>query len=64
MLFCATTYSVATVEGFAWLLLAMSVAQCEPERRRTRALYVVTFALVLFYREVPWVSQLADLLQL
>lgn len=60
LIFCASTYAVATVEGFAWLLLAMGVAQCEPERRGTRAAYLACFALVLFYRSVPWAGWLAD----
>ena len=51
--FCAVTYALATVAGFAWLLLAMGLAQCDG-RRRTVALYLLTFALVLLYREAPW----------
>lgn len=58
LLFCASTYAIATVEGFGWLLLAMGIAQCPPERRRTLALYLSTFALILFYREVPWSAAL------
>ena len=50
ILFCATTYAVAPVEGFGWLLIAMGVAQCEPERRTTRTLYLAAFALILLYR--------------
>jgi len=61
LLFCATTYAVATVEGFGWLLLAMGVAQCDPARRTTRLLYLACFALILFYREIPWAGLLADL---
>ena len=60
LLFCVTTYAVAPVEGFGWLLIAMGVAQCAPERRRTRLLYLAVFALVLFYRDVPWVEWLLE----
>jgi hypothetical protein len=60
LIFCATTYAVATVEGFGWLLISMGVAQCAPDRPRTRMLYVAAFALVLFHREVPWLALLAD----
>jgi hypothetical protein len=60
LLFCATTYAVATVEGFGWLLISMGIAQCAPGRRTTRALYLAAFALILFYREVPWTSLVAD----
>ena len=57
--FCATTYAVATVEGFGWLLLAMGAAQCDHERRWPVPLYVGVFPLVLVHREVPWLTLLA-----
>ncbi len=60
LLFCVTTYAVAPIEGFGWLLIAMGVAQCAPERRRTRLLYLAVFALILFYRDVPWVEWLLE----
>jgi hypothetical protein len=62
ILFCVSTYSVATVEGFGWLLIAMGVAQCEADRVRTRIAFLATFALILFYREVSWLRWLADLI--
>jgi len=58
LVFCATPYAIATVEGFGWLLLAMGIAQCPPNRPRLRVLYVAAFALVLIYREVPWSGML------
>jgi len=61
LLFCVTTYAIAPVEGFAWLLLALGVAQCDPEAVRTRTLYLAAFALVLVYREVPWLDALVAL---
>jgi hypothetical protein len=51
LLFCTTVYAVATVEGFAWMLLAMGVAQLEPARRTTRVLYLVVYALVLLHKQ-------------
>jgi len=54
--FCAVTYAVAPVAGFGWLLLALGAAQTEPPEARTRRLYVGAFALLLFYREVPWLA--------
>jgi hypothetical protein len=48
LVFCATTYAVAPVQGFAWLLLAMGVAQ-SPPRPALRLGYVGVFALVLGY---------------
>ncbi|MBM4337664.1 MAG: hypothetical protein FJ108_17390 [Deltaproteobacteria bacterium] len=52
--FCSVTYLFAPVSGFGWLLIALGVAQTDPESFRTRASYVVVFALVYLYREVPW----------
>jgi hypothetical protein len=49
LLFCATTYAIAPVAGFGWLLLAMGVAQCEPDARRTRLAYLGVFTLLIFY---------------
>lgn len=62
ILFCVSTYAVATVEGFGWLLIAMGVAQCEADRTRARVAFLATFALILFYREVSWLTWLADLI--
>jgi hypothetical protein len=61
--FCVTTYAVATVAGFGWLLLALGVAQCQPERRTTQLFYLAVFVLILFYREVPWAVQLLEFAQ-
>ena len=52
--FCATTYLVAPVSGFGWLLIALGVAQTDPDRSRTRGAYVAVFGLVYLYREIPW----------
>ena len=58
IVFCATTYAVATVEGFGRLLISMGVAQCGEMRPRAKrahiTYYVACYALILFYREVPW----------
>lgn len=58
--FAVVTYAVATVAGFGWLLLALGLAQCEPGRTRTRLAYLAAFALVLLYREVPWLAWIAE----
>jgi hypothetical protein len=52
LLFCATTFAFAPVEGFGWLLLAMGAAQSDPRRPRVRLAYVAVFALLLVYREL------------
>ena len=50
VLFCVTTYSVATVEGFGWLLIAMGVSQCGDGRKGARFLYIAAFFLIIFYK--------------
>ena len=62
--FAAGTYSVATVRGFGWLLMALGVAQCEPDARGTRLAYLGVFALIGVYRAVPWSSWLVERLGL
>jgi hypothetical protein len=56
ILFCLTTYGVANVDGFGWLLLAMGVAQAgegegrgKKEKNRVRLFYVAAFLLIIFY---------------
>ena len=52
--FCITTYALATVQGFGWLLIAMGVAQTDPDRWKTRLAYIAVYLLIIFYREIPW----------
>ena len=54
LVYCATTYAIATVDGFGWLLLAMGAAQTRREQVRIRRAYILVFAVILAYREVPW----------
>ncbi|MEX2205719.1 MAG: hypothetical protein WEF50_05770 [Myxococcota bacterium] len=56
--FCGVTYLVAPVSGFGWLLIALGVAQTEPERWRTRVAYLVVFGLVYLYGELESWAQL------
>ena len=58
--FCATTYALAPVAGFGWLLASMGLAQCTPRQRTLRGAYVAVFVLILLYSEIPWTSVLAD----
>ena len=51
--FAVTTYAIATVAGFAWILLILGVAQCEREERLARFAYCAAFLLVLVYT-LPW----------
>jgi hypothetical protein len=61
--FAATTFSFATVRGFGWLLMCLGIAQCEPERRKTRAAYLGVFALIALYRATPWSRFLIECLE-
>lgn len=56
--FCATTYAIAPVAGFGWLILAMGVSMCGPSDRWLRRAYVGMWLLVLVYSEVPWAGVL------
>jgi hypothetical protein len=58
--FSAGTYGVATVRGFGWVLMALGVAQCETDARRTRLAYLATFALIGAYHAVPWTAWLVE----
>jgi hypothetical protein len=55
-----TTYAIAPVEGFGWLLVAMGIAQSEQERRVMRVMYLGVFFIILFYREISWADMLID----
>ena len=61
VLFCATTYALAPVAGFGWLIATMGLAQCRPGQRSLRMAYITVFILVLLYAEIPWTGVLADL---
>ena len=58
--FCATTYALAPVAGFGWLIAAMGLAQCRPHQHLLRRAYVSAFLLILMYSEIPWTEVLAD----
>jgi hypothetical protein len=58
--FCVTTYALAPVAGFGWLIATMGLAQCHSRQRVLRAAYVAVFILILMYSEVPWAGVLAD----
>jgi hypothetical protein len=62
LMFCVTTYALAPVAGFGWLLAAMGLAQCRREQRVLSSCYVGVFVLILLYSEIPWAGVLGDLL--
>ncbi len=55
-----TTYALAPVAGFGWLLATMGLAQSRPDQRALRGAYVAVFILILLYTEMPWAAILAD----
>ena len=58
--FCATTYALAPVAGFGWLLATMGLAQCRPSQSALRSAYVGVFVLILLYSEISWTGVLAE----
>jgi hypothetical protein len=60
LVFCVTTYALAPVAGFGWLIATMGLAQCRPPQRGLAGAYVAVFILILLYSEVPWAGVLAD----
>jgi len=60
LVFCVTTYALAPVAGFGWLLATMGLAHCRPDQTSWRAGYVAVFILILLYSEIPWTAVLAD----
>ena len=58
--FCVTTYALAPVAGFGWLIATMGLAQCRPHQRSLLGAYVAVFLMILVYSEIPWAGMLAD----
>lgn len=51
--FVATTYLLAPVLGFAWLLVVMGFVQCDRTQKRTRLFYLALLPLLQLFR-LPW----------
>lgn len=51
--FAATTYALANVGGFAWILLIMGLAQVENDRGPWRLAYLGVLGLVILYQLDP-----------
>jgi len=60
LVFCVSTYALAPVAGFGWLLATMGLARCRPHQRALRGAYVAVFILIVMYSEIPWTGVLAD----
>lgn len=59
LVFCVTTYALAPVAGFGWLIATMGLAQCRPHQRLMRGTYISVFVLILLYAEIPWTGVLS-----
>ncbi len=59
-IFIVTTYVFLPVTGFAFILALLGFAQCHPERRMTRVLYLVIFVVVQT-TVAPWGKIAVDL---
>ena len=59
--FVWTTYPIATVLGFGWLLVILGAAQSE-RASWVRGAYVLSFFLVLAFSLVPWAEWVTDAL--
>ena len=53
ILFVLSTYLMAPVIGFGWVLLIMALAQTDAKQASLRLLYITTFMLLILYQS-PW----------
>ena len=51
--FCCTTYPIATVMGFGWVLCILGFVQCEKSERSGRIVFLVTFIMMQIF-SIPW----------
>lgn len=51
LVFCVTTYAVAPVAGFGWLLLVMGLAQCKPHQSALHTVYLCIYGVMLLFDE-------------
>jgi hypothetical protein len=49
LIFAATTYVVAPVRGFGWILMLLGMAQCKDDEHRTRLAYLAMLVVIQFY---------------
>jgi hypothetical protein len=57
--FCATTFAVAPVPGFGWLLAALGLAQLGERRTGWQAAYLAAAGCILLQDVVPWYARLS-----
>lgn len=61
LLFGVSTYTVATVPTFGWVLMTFGAAQCEDDERGMRLAYTLTCGLILIYSYLKILSLLRPL---
>jgi hypothetical protein len=61
LIFLLSTYAVAPVIGFGWVLIAMGAAQCTSRFKNTRLLYMLAFFALQVYL-MPWDTILSYLI--
>ncbi len=49
LLFAATTYFIAPVRGFGWMLMLLGLAQCKDDQRGLRLAYLAALVLIQAY---------------
>jgi hypothetical protein len=49
LVFAATTYVIAPVRGFGWMLMLLGLAQCDDQDRSFRPLYLAAIVLIQAY---------------
>jgi hypothetical protein len=49
LLFAATTYVIAPVRGFGWMLMLLGLGQCEERERAFRPLFLAALVLIQLY---------------
>jgi hypothetical protein len=52
LVFLPTTYAIAPVVGFAWILMILGIAQCHENERKTRFAYFATFVITCMPRQI------------
>jgi hypothetical protein len=55
LLFVFSTYLVAPVIGFGWLMIILGVAQLDPAATRMRLVYLLSIVVLQAYK-YPWSS--------
>jgi hypothetical protein len=54
---------IPPVAGFGWLLLVMGMAQCAPEYRLLKGIFIAAYFFVLLFTEIPWAGAIVESIQ-